>query len=152
MGVGPLPAAEVGRVALQQLVGQGDVVVEVLAIGQVDPADRIAAAERLGLLGGLVRLGDGQHALLFRQLPLLFGPVLLAADQDDPGGQRGDGREQQGGGAGHDRLVPAAPAGQPRRCRLAVGRDRLVGQPAVDLLGQRGGRGVSVFGPVRPSP
>ena len=63
VGVVPLPGAEVGRAAVQQLVGQGDVVVEVLAIGQVDPADRVATPQRFGPLGGLDRTGDGQHAL-----------------------------------------------------------------------------------------
>ena len=36
---------------------------------------------------------------------------------------------------------------EPGRRRVAVGRDRLVGQPALDLRGQLGRRGVAVLGP-----
>src|SRR6185312_2047379 len=85
-GIRPFPAPEVARAAVEQLVGQCDVVVEVFAVRQVDAADGVAAAERLGALGGLDRLDVGAESLLLRPLALPLGPLLLAADQDNPGG------------------------------------------------------------------
>ena len=48
----PLPAATLGVAAVQQVLGQGDVVVLDLAIGAVDAVDVILAGELLGLLDG----------------------------------------------------------------------------------------------------
>ena len=146
MGVGPLPGAEVRRAALEQSVGQRHVVVEVLAAGEIHPADRVAKAELIGLLGRLDRLGERDHTLLVGQAALLLGSLLLAADQDDPRRQGDDRRQQQGCRAGDDRLVTTSPARQPGRGRLAIGGDRVVGEPSVDLVGQPGGRGVPVAG------
>ena len=44
-GIVPFPLPEVRRAAVQELVGQGDVVIEVLAVRELDAAYRVATAE-----------------------------------------------------------------------------------------------------------
>ena len=54
--VGPFPAAEVRRAALEQLEGAGDIVVQALAIGEVDPTDVVLPPQGLRFIGGDLRL------------------------------------------------------------------------------------------------
>src|SRR5262249_25372649 len=124
LDVVPLPAAEVARALAEQGLGEGDVPGLGLAEGTVDPID-IALPPQF-----------------FR---LRRGPPLLAADQCGTDGEADDRRDEQGTNAYRRRLVPSPPARQPRRDRVAVGRDRLVGQPVLDLVGQGARRGVALF-------
>ena len=82
----------------------------------------------------------------------LSGLRLLEADQDGAQRQPHHRGQQQGHDARDGRLVPAHPAAQPGRRRLAVGGDRLVGHPPLDVVGQRPGRRVAVLGLHGPWP
>src|SRR5262249_56138109 len=52
LDVVPLPAAALGRAAVEQVLGQRDVIVLNLAKGPVDPVDVILAGQRLGVVAG----------------------------------------------------------------------------------------------------
>jgi hypothetical protein len=85
----------------------------------------------------------GLHGLLLLRGPLggLRGPqVPLVLEPDGPDQVRD---EEQGQG-GHPRRVPPPPAGQVGPQRLAVGRDRLAGQPLFHVVGQVARGGVAV--------
>src|SRR5271165_7464339 len=70
-------------------------------------------------------------------------PLLMVTDGGDQG-ERERCREDEGGERADGRPVPAAPTGEPDMPGLAVGGDRLVGDPAVEVVGQVEGAGVSV--------
>ena len=74
---------------------------------------------------------------------------LLLLDEDGINPERDERRDEQGRHRRHGRLVPLGPAGDPREERLAVDRDRLVGQPVLEVVGQVAGRAVAVLGPQR---
>ena len=82
--VGPFPVAEVRRGTVEDLLGQGGVVVQEFAVGQVHAIDVIAAAERLGPGVRLARHEGGHLALLHGKLALGLGLALGAAQQEDP--------------------------------------------------------------------
>jgi len=104
-------------------------------VGQVDHAD--LAEHRIDRLMGEVEIGL-RPLVLPPDLPLL--KVTDGGDQ----GERERCREDEGGERADGRPVPAAPTGEPDMPGLAVGGDRLVGDPAVEVVGQVEGAGVSV--------
>ena len=73
--------------------------------------------------------------------PLTLGDPLPGESAEQEGG---DGRGRGGGGQG--RPVLPGPAAGPAGEGLGVGGDRLVGEPAVEVVGQGSGRGVAVLG------
>jgi hypothetical protein len=109
----PLPAPEVLGAAVEQLQGSGDVVVQTLAVRQVDPADVVLAPEFLRL--SLGDLGLPASPALVPERLLLVLPrdhrVLLCSGPEhghagEPAHEHAPQRGQQAG----DRLVPARPA------------------------------------------
>ena len=61
-------------------------------------------------------------------------------------GQAEDRRDEEDPDGDREAPMPAPPAGQPDRDRIAMDRDRLVGQPVLDVAGQGAGRFVPVLG------
>ena len=68
LDVVPLPAAALDRAAVEQVLGQGDVVVLHLAIGPVDPVDVILPGQVLGLFRGDLGLLIGDLGLFLGNL------------------------------------------------------------------------------------
>ncbi len=83
-----------------------------------------------------LRVGDPEVGVGALQVGV--GPRLHREHRRRPG----EGHEHGGAGGRHARAVPGQPAEEPARRGLAPGADRLVGHPALDVLGQRPGRGV----------
>ena len=80
----------------------------------------------------------------FRVLAGHLGQRLLVLD-DDRNHRQGDGRRRkQPDGTDHQGLVPAGPPRGPRGQPFAIGRDRLVRQPVLDVVGKVLGRLVAV--------
>ena len=114
-------------------------------------------AHRLGLLPRFLRLPQRRLGLGLRlrssrarawlvawlaSSQLAVGPGLDARDGPQPD-HAGHQRHRRGR---HRRPVPPRPPPHPARDRLAPGRDRLVGHPPLDVVGQRPARGVAVLG------
>ncbi len=72
------------------------------------------------------------------------GPLLLALDEDRTDPQRDRPGQQQGRGGGHGRLVPFRPAGGAGGPGLSIDRDRLVGQPAHQVVAHVARAGVTI--------
>ena len=110
-----------------------------LAEGQ-SPVDREVRRQSQGqkaLLVGILVVVLGQPALMFR-------PIFLRPDHgvvDRQGGHRGNDQDRQ---RGHCRLMVPGPADHADRRWLAIGEDRLIGQPSLDFPGKFPGRVVPV--------
>ncbi len=70
-----------------------------------------------------------------RGLPGQF--AVLASDDRGEGHRAKKGEHQHGRGTGHERAMPARPAAGAVGPWLAIGGYRLVGEPVLDVLGQR---------------
>jgi hypothetical protein len=113
----PLQVAEVGRAAVEQALGQGDIAIVLdLAEGEADAMDVVLPPEGFCLFQGA---------------------GLLSADQDGADRQGGHSRNQEHPDPYGRGPVPPAPPRQPRGQRLPIQRDRLVGEPALEVVGQR---------------
>ena len=109
LDVVPFPAAALDRAAVEQVLGQGDVVVLHLAIGPVDPVDVILPGQVLGTLVGDLGLFLGESLGLrlgLRQgLGLRERPIDLGVGPDPPTQQRRQEQEDR------RRSAPRSPAG-----------------------------------------
>ena len=72
-------------------------------------------------------------------------PALLSANLDAVEDQAHHGREDDCGCPGHVRFMPPSPPRYPSQQGVAVGPHRFVGQPPLQVIGQRPSRLVSVF-------
>ena len=154
------PLIEVARAAEQP----GPQAVELLLLQQellADPAvERLDGLERQVESGPLARVGEPEVVVGDAGIPV--GQLQLEVGRDEggigagldgqDGGQPDGGRHQGRGARGHERPPPAHPPPRPLPDRLATGLHRLVGQPALDLLGQGVGRAVAIGGLGAPWP
>ncbi len=101
--------------------------------------DITGRARQLGLIGESLRLFQGRLRFILGR-PLRIGPLAGFApfprDQAEADGYR---QHQQAGQRGHARM-PSAPFRQPLDLSGRPGQDRLAAGPAVQVVGQRGGR------------
>ncbi len=81
--------------------------------------------------------------------PLVVGPLAFLVDSPCPHPQGDDGGDHQSRRGRHRRDVAAYPTPCPTCQGLRIGRDRLVGRPTLDILGQRPATGVATIGPGR---
>ena len=94
--------------------------------------------QRLGI-GGQERIDPAEGPLLLGSHDRLEGLLrlgLLAAHEDRADEEGHDRRSQEHRAAGRERLVSPGPPGQARHDRFVQDADRLVGQPALDVVRQ----------------
>ena len=124
----PLPAAALDRAAVEQVLGQGDVVVLDLAIGPVDPVDVVFPGQVLGV----APVGDRQRPV---DLDVRPGPQAQERRQEQE--DRHDERR--------DRRPPPRPLDGPLPGRDRPRHDRLAVEEPPQVLGQRRGRVVALL-------
>ncbi len=92
-------------------------------------------------------LADSAERLVDGGLPLPLDSRPRLAEQDRADGQDDHRRLEQPGPDGDPGSVLACPSGQPHRGRGAVDRDRLVGRPPLDVVGEAPTGTVAVLEP-----
>ena len=133
----PFPAPSPGRAAVQEVLGEGDVVVLDLAIGAVDAVDVVLLGQRLGAFAGQLLLGLGLGA----------GPGLSGWPGRGPSARsrairaclRRGPRGRPSGRTRRPARPPASPAGRRPPCAAASSAESLgVGEPPPGSAHRRG--------------
>ena len=148
----PLPVPPLRCAPVEQFLHPGRIAAPPLAACQLDVAEVELSLSLIPCfgLGALSLLG--KPSLVSLPTPGRRLALSRRLGQNGADCQGHDSRPQECTGPRHPRLMPPRPPRQPRTPALPVGRDRLVGQPPLDVVGQGTRRGVAARSVPSPWP